>query len=213
MLDAGANRRSNWRFAMLSGISGLLAVATLLVNQAVFKDPGPPPTEARAVPTLEQAKSFVETMAGRHGSYSCSTQYGNISATIKVNLADNNLTIRTHHVQDMTEDGEAPSIAETLWVNNLSVSDVEFATVEQVAVRDSCHPAYLIKIHCKDGNCTNTTIDRKNIIVGKTENDSRSLQQPGAGFAVQQKEMAERIVKALNFYKEQIKAVTPESPF
>ena len=198
---------------MLSGITELLAVATLLVNQAAFKDPGPPPTEAQAVPTLEQAKSFVETMASRHGSYSCSTPYGKISETIKVDLADNILTIRTHHVQDMTEDGEAPSIAETLWVNNLSVSDVELATVEQVAVSDSCRPAYLIKMQCKVGNCTDTTINNNNIIIGKTENDSRSLQQPAAGFAVKQKEMAERIVKALNFYKEQIKAVTPESPF
>lgn len=193
----------------------LIAATALIGAQASFNNPGTPPTQAAPVPTLEQAKSFIESMSRDHGAISCSmSQTSTMENSVSFKIDGSSFFIDERSIT-RHQDPETPTADEKRETYKFRVDEVDFVTGQENnpgSYPQCFKPAY-IEFNCINNPCITYS---RNVISTNISSPpyrfSSTSTRRGDRLYLRDRDVADRIKKAAQFYKDNLKEVS-QSPF
>ena len=193
----------------------LIAATALIGTQAGFNSPGPPPTQAAPVPTLEQAKSFIESMSRDYGAISCTmSETSTMESSVSFKIDGSSFFIdersTTRH-----QDPETPTADEKRETYKFRIDEVNFVTGQEnnPGSYPQCFKPSYIEFTCTNSPCITYTrnVISTNISSAPYRFNSTSTRL-GDRLYLRDRDAADRIKKAAQFYKDNLKYVL-QSPF
>jgi hypothetical protein len=199
-------------------LAGAACVCTMPGLTQTPRDPGPPPAAAAAVPTLAEAKSFIEEKIVAASLLKCPYDpEKTIEGSTRIAIDGGKLLMTSGSSEvHKGRDGSISMTHETASVTSLAVVDVEPKIIRS---NDGCQGASLY-FECDKaaGNCVVSKTDFTHKYYDSdgtvdTHPNTMSGTYPSGYTRIGDLALAVRIINAFRFYKSEIAKLTPRSAF